>query len=140
MSRVSDRAQDRIEQCYAIIERAANAGSKCPTNRELAELLGYATTSRPAGIVNLLAVAGLITVQTTNCGRVVTIVKTGKKTAGLVKLRTPGGWTEDEDAMLMDAIADGNGFSVVAKGLGKTRFAAMSRFRKLAAAMGPQAA
>jgi transcriptional regulator of acetoin/glycerol metabolism len=139
MARCNERREDRVQRLFQILERAANADAPCPANAELASLLGYKTPSNISGMLNLMAVAGLIEVSGNSHGHVVTICRTGKRTAGLVKLRTPGGWTEDEDAMLMDAIADGNGFSIVAKGLGKTRFAAMSRFRKLANQMGAQA-
>ncbi|MFD1104601.1 SANT/Myb-like DNA-binding domain-containing protein [Sphingobium olei] len=130
---------DRLQRCFAILERAANDGATCPTNNDLAEMLGYCSGNGPSGLVNLLEVSGYITVERSNCGRVVTISRTGKRTAGIIVQRRPGDWTEDQDAILMDGIAEGETFASVGAILGKTKSACKSRFSKIAAAMGEQA-
>ncbi|WP_278984579.1 hypothetical protein [Sphingobium yanoikuyae] len=79
----SSRRITQAERCLAILERAANAGDICPTNETLADLLGYSSGNGPSGLVNLLEVSGLITVARSNAGRVITIVRTGKQTAGI---------------------------------------------------------
>lgn len=138
-TRTMQDRDNRVEQCFAILERAANAGAACPTNNDLAEMLGYCSGNGPSGLVNLLEVAGCISVERSNCGRVVTINRTGKRTAGIVLKRRPGDWTADQDEILMDGIAEGEGFTAVGKILGKTKSACVSRFQKIAAAMGEQA-
>lgn len=130
---------DRLQRCFAILERAANSGAPCPTNNDLAELLGYCSGNGPSGLVNLLEVAGCITVERSNCGRVVTINRTGKRTAGIVLKRRSTDWTEDQDAILMDGLAEGEGFTAIGRMIGKTKSACVSRFHKIAAAMGEQA-
>lgn len=139
MSRFSSRANERMQQCFTILERAANAGVKCPTNADLAELMGYNTIGKPAEWVVRLERAGLIEVERRNTGRVVTIVATGKKTAELVMMRQVGGWTAEQDEILMEAASEDRGFTAVGRQLGKSRSACISRFYKVAASMGAQA-
>lgn len=130
---------DRLLKCLRILEAAANNGTECPSNADLADMLGYAAPNKASGVVSLLEAMGFIKVQRGRRNRVVTIVKTGARTAGTVTIRKPGDWTEDEDAILMDGIAEGEGFASVGKIIGKTKSACVSRFRKIAAQMGEQA-
>lgn len=131
---------ERLQQCFTILQRAANNGCVCPSNEALASMLGYAGPSKPCDLMALLVTMGFITVESGHNARVVTIVKTGKRTAGSIgKPRTRIGWTEDEDAMLMDGMAESLTFDAIAKILRKTRNACISRFRKLATRMGGQA-
>ena len=130
----------RAVRCLAALERAANAGDLCPTNDMLATMLGYASGNGPSSLINLLEVAGFITVERGASGRVVTIVKTGKKTAGTVIPRRPTDWTVDQDAIMMDALAQEIGFTAIGRMIGKTKSACISRFHKITAQMGAQAA
>lgn len=49
---------------------------------------------------------------------------------------TPRGWTAEQDGTLCDIIADGLGFTLAGRAVGKTKNAAISRFRKIARNMG----
>ena len=64
------------------IERAANAEAQCPTNRTLCELIGSASESTPVNALRRLREAGFIEVERYGTTRVVTIVATGRRTAG----------------------------------------------------------
>lgn len=129
----------RVQRCFTILERAANAGAVCPTNVELADILGYSSGNGPSGLVNLLEVSGLITVERSNIGRVVTIVKTGKRTSGIIIKRRAADWTVDQDAIMMDALAAETGFTAIGRMIGKSKSACISRFHKITAQMGGQA-
>lgn len=133
------RKDERLQRCYEIVERAANNDCACPTNAQLADMLGYSGIGHPSGLLSLLEAMGFITVERSNHGRVVTICKTGRRTAGIITPRKEGDWTEDQDAILMDGIAEGESFSAVGVIIGKTKSACVSRFRKISAAMGEQA-
>ena len=135
----TNRHSARITRCLAILEGAANAGDVCPSNGTLADMLGYASGNGPSGLVNLLEVAGFITVERSHSGRVVTIVKTGKKTAGIAVPRRATDWTVDQDAIMMDALALETGFTAIGRILGKSKSACISRFHKITAQMGAQA-
>ncbi|SDC30433.1 hypothetical protein SAMN05444678_102249 [Sphingomonas sp. YR710] len=64
------------------LEWAAALAKPCPTNIELADLVGgHATARRISQIVGDLADAGYIRLQRFSASRVVTIVATGKSTA-----------------------------------------------------------
>ena len=131
---------DRLQRLYTALERAANAGSPCPSNDDLASTLSYANPSRISDLMSLLETMGFITVERGHNIRVVTIVKTGKRTAGQVTKRTrKGGWTDDQEAILMDGIAEGLTFAAVARILKRSKNSCIGRFRTIAANMGPQA-
>ena len=130
---------NKVQRAFQLIEAAANEGKPCPTNRDLADMLGYAAPNQACGIVNLLEATGFITVKRGRKSRVVTIVKTGRKTAGPVPIAPAKGWTEDDDAILMDGIAEGATFKRVAEILHKTENACTLRFHRIAEGMGPQA-
>lgn len=130
--------QTKIQRLYAILCEAADAGKICPSNSDLADMLDYSAPSKASDAVGLLEAMGFITAQRGRTNRVVTIVKTGARTAGATS-RRPGQWTEDQDAILMDAVAEGVGFTAIGKMVGKSKSACISHFHKLAAAMGPQA-
>ncbi|HET7154969.1 MAG TPA: SANT/Myb-like DNA-binding domain-containing protein [Hyphomicrobiaceae bacterium] len=131
--------ENKIQRAFAIIEASANEGRPCPTNRDLADMLGYSTPSKGVGVVNFLEAAGLIKVRRARKSRIVTIVRTGKKTAGEIDILPAANWTEDEDAILMDGIAEGASFGRVASILHKTENACTLRFHRIAAQMGEQA-
>lgn len=135
----SRRQGNRAIRCLAILERAANAGATCPTNAELADMLGYASGNGPSGLINLLEVSGLIAVHRSNSGRVVTIAKTGKRTSGVILKRRPTDWSADQDAIMMDALAAETGFTAIGRMIGKSKNACISRFHKITASMGEQA-
>jgi hypothetical protein len=102
-------------------------------------MLGYASGNGPSGLINLLEVSGLIAVRRSNSGRVVTIAKTGKRTAGVMLKRRPTDWSADQDAIMMDALAAETGFTAIGRMIGKSKNACISRFHKITAAMGGQA-
>jgi hypothetical protein len=132
--------EERLQRAYDIILHAAECGAICPTNDKLADMLGLSRADKASGYVSLLEAMGFITVQRGRKNRVVTIVKTGKKTAGIANYRPSSAWPEDFDAILMDGIAEGVGFTAVGKMLGKTKNACISRFNKIRKDMGWQAA
>lgn len=132
---------DKLKLMYSALVRAANNGVACPSNEDLSRSLGYASPTKASDLIALLEAMGFITVERGHMMRVVTIVKTGKRTAGkLGKLRPKNGWTEDQDAILMDGIAEGLTFAAVGRILRKTKNTCISRFHRLAASLGHQAA
>lgn len=131
---------DRPQRCLAILKRAAEAGARCPSNGDIADMLGIASTGAASEIVSLLEAAGHITVERSRTSRIVTIVATGHRTAGIPIKRRAGDWTEDQDAILMDGLAEGEGFTALGKLIGKSKHACISRFNKIRAEMGAQAA
>lgn len=64
---------------------AADRGVPCPTNEDLADMLGFGL-SAPPGIMRRLEMRGLIRVEKYQRERRVTIMSTGNKTA---EVRTP---------------------------------------------------
>ena len=68
--------------CFRMLEWAARNGEPCPTNAQIAFMIGKRSMSTAAAYVNQLETAGLIAVERGSCARVVTIVASGKKTAG----------------------------------------------------------
>lgn len=68
----------------AMIEGAAEAGLPCPSNPDIAERHGFSSVSSGARSIERLEGAGLIRVERGNCSRVVTILASGKRTAGVV--------------------------------------------------------
>ena len=130
---------DRLMRCFEILKRAAENGETCPTNADLADMLGYSAPNKASDVVSLLEVMGLIRVARGRKNRVVTICKTGQKTAGVVLKRSSTSFTEDDDAILMDGIAEGLSFPQVGLILKRTTHACSSRFYRIAAQMGDQA-
>jgi DNA-binding FadR family transcriptional regulator len=80
-----EHAIQRAQKLFRIISQAADHGERCPTNKMLAERIGYKSASTVGEAISFLAVAGMITVERANNARVITITATGKKTAGEVK-------------------------------------------------------
>lgn len=81
-----EHAVARAGKIFAILRETAERGEVCPTNDILAERFGCGTTV----IVNALAFlegAGMIAVERGSDKRVVTILASGKRTAG--KIRRP---------------------------------------------------
>lgn len=70
------------KEILAIISRAAEAGQACPSNTMFADLTGSTNASE---IISSLERKGMIRVQRGNSKRVVTIIATGKRTAGEIK-------------------------------------------------------
>lgn len=68
----------------AMVIKAAERGDTCPSNYELAAAIGGASASRGTEILNRLEKRGIITIERGQSSRVVTIVETGKRTAGTV--------------------------------------------------------
>lgn len=63
------------------IERAAEAGHQCPSNAQIFDLVGCGI-NQGSQIIAALERKGVITVERRQNRRVVTIVSTGKRTAG----------------------------------------------------------
>lgn len=73
-----------LRRLLQIITRAANAEAICPSNDELAHALGKQSASSIPPRLALLVRAGVIEIARGNCRRVITIVETGKSTAGTI--------------------------------------------------------
>lgn len=68
------------ETVFRAIERAAQAGAPCPTNAELAVLLGLKSTGSASAFVFALEAGGRIAVERFGSARQVTILATGQAT------------------------------------------------------------
>ncbi len=79
-----ERAAHNDAIILAALERAANAGQPCPSNGELASLIDRQSTSAAVEALARLSRAGRIAVQRGPASRVVTILATGKSTAGTI--------------------------------------------------------
>jgi hypothetical protein len=66
---------------YAALVRAANANERCPTNPDIAHMMGAQSVSSAARAISRLEQRGLIEVRRFSCGRDVRIKETGKSTA-----------------------------------------------------------
>lgn len=75
---------DEAIAVLAALTRAADEGRICPTNIELGVLIGSGV-SHASRIVSEIEAAGLIAVERGPRFRAVTIVATGKRTAGVVR-------------------------------------------------------
>ncbi|HEX8382430.1 MAG TPA: hypothetical protein VF592_03545 [Sphingomonas sp.] len=71
---------ERLAPALAAITAAADAGRRCPTNRELADLIGGETGALGQQAVHALERAGLIKVDRFAQARRVTILATGQAT------------------------------------------------------------
>jgi hypothetical protein len=71
------------EVVLRLLTEAAEAGLKCPSNVEIAAAADMASPSTGPRVIKRLARHGLIEVETGQHARVVTIVATGKRTAGV---------------------------------------------------------
>lgn len=77
--------ETRASVALAAIKRAAEAGEPCPSNLQLARLIGAESMSAGANVVSFLAATGVISVERGSSNRVVTVHSIGKSTAGRVK-------------------------------------------------------
>lgn len=68
----------------AMIEKAAAANERCPTNTEIARAVGGKSMNTGSQAIARLEAEGLIAVERGNISRVVTIVASGARTAGKV--------------------------------------------------------
>lgn len=73
--------RSRAAILFEMILDAAEDGKPCPTSNKIAEALGFSSTASTQRLMIELIESGLISVETYNSGRVVTILETGKKTA-----------------------------------------------------------
>lgn len=73
------------ERVFLMLCRAAEDGEACPTNHHIAAALDASSPSRGPALLNQLTKLGFISVERGACNRVVTILETGKKTAGEVR-------------------------------------------------------
>lgn len=71
-----------LAKIYAALVRAADTGATCPGNLVLAELIGKESTSGVSDRLQRLEAHGLIHVERGNNCRVVTIIASGRRTAG----------------------------------------------------------
>lgn len=72
---------EALEATLAILSAAAEAGTPCPSNREIADRLGLVSIARPVELLHLLEAEGRIIVRRFHKSRIVTIVETGRQTA-----------------------------------------------------------
>ncbi len=141
---------ERVKIVMRMLEGAANADLRCPSNCEIAAALGASSPSVSAGTVALLEAMGLISVERGRMARVVTIVASGKRTQGVIKRpvnfqayqkNVPTRfWTRSRDATLMEAISQGLDFEQAANWTGTSTEECAARFDTLAARFGAQAA
>jgi hypothetical protein len=137
---------ERVKIAFAMIEKAANDRTECPSNAELATMIGAGSTSAGADVVATLEALGMISVRRGRAARVITITATGKSTSGTIPdpiktvSRSNEGWTPERDAVLMEAVAQGLDFEQAAHWVGFDAEQCAARFDELAAQMGPQAA
>lgn len=80
-----ENAVTKAASIFRLIKLAAENGLECPTNAALAEAVGYRSTANVAKALSFLAVAGMIEIERFNHTRIVTIVASGKKTAGAIR-------------------------------------------------------
>jgi hypothetical protein len=71
----------RRDRVFRALEWAASLGQACPTNEQIAELLGHASSSIGSQMLSILQREGRIVVHRGQCSRWVTIVATGLSTA-----------------------------------------------------------
>ena len=73
-------AADRLMQ---ILENIAAEGGACPTNAQLAKMLGFRSTSPAVRLVRRLETENAICVERGACTRAITILATGKRIASV---------------------------------------------------------
>ncbi len=146
---------DRVRKVMRLLTVAAANNSPCPTNSEIAVAIGAKSMSAGANAIGLLESANLIRVERTNSRRVVTIVSTGKRTAGRIVngrnyvKRSEGHssarkaalniWTPALDDRLMDLVSEDRDFASIAAELDLPERICSIRFDQLAAEIGSQA-
>ena len=72
----------RDQRMLDLLTAAAEAGDACPTNDQLCGEMGMGSIGAPPQVMNRLVARGMITVERFSQSRVVTIVASGKATAG----------------------------------------------------------
>lgn len=73
----------RDQRMLDILTAAAEAGDVCPSNDELCGLMGMGSIGAPPQVMNRLVAHGLIALERFAQSRIVTILATGKATAGV---------------------------------------------------------
>jgi len=71
----------RLERVLGMIEAAARAAARCPTNEEICAALGWASVGQASMAVSALERAGLIRVERFSKARIVTVCSSGLSTA-----------------------------------------------------------
>lgn len=97
MRRLGEAAESRV---LAEVTAAADAGRPCPTNSELADLIG-GSVSGPVRVLDRLAARALIRIERFAAGRRVTIVATGRSTT--FDGSTAPHWRENAPSVLAEA-------------------------------------
>lgn len=90
MSSPSARQAD-LDAVFAMLAAAAGAGEVCPTNRQIADRLGWRSVASANRALYMLERAGRIQVESTRNWRLVTIAATGRRTAWNGRGRRPFG-------------------------------------------------
>lgn len=67
-----------------LIEEAADAGRRSPTNLDIADAVGFQSNASASRLLQMMQDEGLIRVESGSSSRVITIVASGKRTAGRV--------------------------------------------------------
>lgn len=78
MSKITPRERRLLE----ILTRAADKGEVCPTNDQICAMMGMQSIGTPPTVMNKLIKRGQISVERFGNSRIVTILATGKATAG----------------------------------------------------------
>ena len=78
----SKKAERRLAIVLKAIASAADKGVRCPSNPEIAHVAGVSSGASAVRMIDILAARGLIRVERYQASRVVTVVSTGKSTAG----------------------------------------------------------
>lgn len=131
--------EERQDRVFAMLERAAVGGLECPTNQQIARLVGARSIASAARIVAALEKARRIKVIRLQNYRVVEIVATGKRTMaqGLVNR-----WAVPKDSQVdkvADHMAEGATFAECARTMGVTLDYVHRAWRHILKGLGPQA-
>jgi hypothetical protein len=132
---------ERVKIVMAMLNAAAERGDFCPDNATICTSIGGSSLSTGANIIKLLETMNLIRVDRGHRNRVVTIVATGKCTAGKVRVAHPRAgqrkyqWNEDQDAQLMDLLADDATLGEAAMAMCLPYRTVLNRFNDLASAL-----
>lgn len=97
---------ERITRVMAMLDRAAEAESACPSNEDIAWAIGAQSAHAGSNAIALLEALGLITVQRRHQARRITIVSTGKSTK-VVGDAFADFWTAEREAKLREMVAEG---------------------------------
>lgn len=88
---------------YQALVEAAEANRYCPTNRAMADQIGFGSATTIGKIIPRLVAAKLITIEQHGTRRRITITATGKRTAGEVVVREVRAYRSVEERPFNDS-------------------------------------